>query len=284
MPDTMNTNQWAARGEGRFAPCPPTIQTLAPGYYAFRRTMMGSWLEARTLNTDKLLILDDAPTKGIIHNIRRFWKSKESFRLMGMLHKRGALVYGPPGAGKSAMIELVCQDVIADGGIVLATSSPSGVQDGISSVRAVEPNRSIVQLLEDIDNIIEYKEEDLLSILDGENQVENIVYLATTNNIEKIPGRIRNRPSRFDETVLVGMPSFPARRAYLASKLGTLAPPETLDKWAHDTEGFAIAHLREMIVGVVCLQNDYESVLTRLRAMNAQDLALAVTAEGKDDE
>ena len=38
-------------------------------------------------------------------------------------------------------------------------------------------------------------------------------------------------------------------------------------RWAADTEGLMIAHLRELIVGCLALGRPYEEVLGRLRAM-----------------
>ena len=272
-----NKTQWADHGN-QFGPSPITTPSIPPGYYEL--SPMGTTLRPKPFNTDKLLVLDDSPTTGIIHNIRRFWKSKETFKLLGLLHKRGVLVEGPPGAGKSAMLELLCQEVVREGGIVLASNEYPGITlAAINMIRSVERDRPIIALMEDIDDMLEDSERDLLMMLDGENQAEDIVYLATTNHIEKIPDRIKNRPSRFDEVVHVGMPSESARKAYLTSKVGSLVSPELIAKWAANTEGFAIAHLRELIVGVVALQQDFDIVLARLNKMNTADLAVEKSAE-----
>jgi hypothetical protein len=137
-------------------------------------------------------------------------------------------------------------------------------------VRQIEPDRNLIVVLEDLDEIIEaWGEKQILSLLDGEGQVNNVVYLATTNYPDRLGARIVNRPSRFDERIYVGMPSTAARLAYLqrigGEKFG-LSTAETT-KWCEDTDGFSIAHLRELIAAVLCLDQPYESVLERLRTM-----------------
>ena len=42
---------------------------------------------------------------------------------------------------------------------------------------------------------------------------------------------------------------------------------EELDKWVKDTENFSIAHLRELVAAVYCLDQDYKVTLKRLRSM-----------------
>ena len=57
----------------------------------------------------------------------------------------------------------------------------------IHIVRKVEKTRPLLCVIEDIDLVIEkFGEEVFLNFLDGLNSIENVVYVATTNNLEKI--------------------------------------------------------------------------------------------------
>jgi len=92
--------------------------------------------------------------------------------------------------------------------------------------------------------------------------------LASTNFPRKLGARIINRPSRFDDRIFVGMPSLESRLAYL--KLVTADEPLSegqAEVWAHDTEGMSLAHLRELVVAVRCLEQDYAEVVERLKSM-----------------
>lgn len=107
-------------------------------------------------------------------------------------------------------------------------------------------------------------------MLDGENQTDNVVYVATTNYPDRLGARIVNRPSRFDERIYVGMPSSAARLAYLtkAGSNGDAISAQKARQWADATEGLSIAHLRELIAAVLCLDQPFDDVLKRLRSMN----------------
>jgi hypothetical protein len=67
------------------------------------------------------------------------------------------------------------------------------------------------------------------------------------------------------------MPDNATRRNYLESIMnGKLDPgfiSDNIQKWVDDTQGFSIAHLRELVIGVNCLSGEYELVLKRLKTM-----------------
>ena len=153
-------------------------------------------------------------------------------------------------------------------GIVLIASRPSLLSEALKRFREIEPLRPLVVILEDIDTIIDrFGESEVLSILDGESQVENVVFVATTNYPEKLDGRVINRPSRFDQIVKIGHPNADARRMYLEHKLGTTKGPNNED-WIKETKGFSISHIKELIVAIYCQKSPVDEVLKRLKIMN----------------
>jgi SpoVK/Ycf46/Vps4 family AAA+-type ATPase len=199
--------------------------------------------------------------------MQKFWDMEDRYRKHGLLYKRGILLFGPPGSGKTATIALLNKILLDKAGVVVMCDHPKITSLGLEALRRIEPERRIICIMEDIDEIIEkYGEHDLLALLDGENQVDRIVMLATTNYPDKLGARIVNRPSRFDERIFVGMPTPAARHKYLTNILGEGAT-ENIDKWVADTDGLSIAHLREMTAAVRCLDQDYDVVLKRLKSM-----------------
>ena len=181
-------------------------------------------------------------------------------------------------SGKTATLTLLNKYLLDNGGIVIMCDHPKITSMGLEALRRIEPNRRIICIMEDIDEIIEkYGEHDILALLDGENQVDRIVMLATTNYPDRLGARIVNRPSRFDERILVDMPSTEARRKYLTHILGQI---NDIDKWVADTDGLSIAHLREMAAAVRCLDQEYDVVLKRLKSMKHK----IKTIEGQGDK
>ena len=257
--------QWHVGANDVFRPAGITRQTIPPGVYSFDRDDSGLFAKKINVITDSLIELPDNANEQVIRGIQKFWKMEDRYRQHGLLYKRGILLWGPPGSGKSVTICLLNKYLIENGGIVVMCDHPRLTSMGLEAIRRIEPTRRIICVMEDIDETIEkYGEHDLLALLDGENQVENICMLATTNYPDRLGARIVNRPSRFDERIFVGMPSAPSRRVYLKNILGDV--PE-LTQWVNDTDGLSVAHLRELTAAVRCLDQDYDRVLARLKTM-----------------
>jgi len=177
-------------------------------------------------------------------------------------------MWGPAGSGKTATVNLLMNDLVKRGGMVVLVQQPGIAIKGLHELRRIEPDRPIIVVLEDIEEMIEnYGEHGLLGLLDGEHQVSNVVVLATTNYPERLGERIINRPSRFDEVILVDMPSAKARYRYLKHVLKNTVPEEELQTWVAATDKLSVAHLRELVVATQCLGRPYAEVVDRLRRM-----------------
>jgi len=271
--DTKTEYQWTIAGPNAFRITGATVNKLPPGLYKITQDFWdNNYFELSNPDTDSLIKLPNTAGDKAIAGIRKFWKSEGLFKAKGHLFKRGVLLWGPPGGGKTAIVNQLSVDLISEDGIVLWINNPKIASAALPELRKVETTRPIICILEDIDEITgEYKEHELLSLLDGENQVNNVVFIATTNYPEKLDARMINRPSRFDEIIRVGMPSPKARSIYIRSRLNSEDLPDSeLTKWVVDTKGFSIAHIKELVVSVKCLGNDYETTLTRLKGMSSK--------------
>jgi SpoVK/Ycf46/Vps4 family AAA+-type ATPase len=156
--------------------------------------------------------------------------------------------------------------MIKKGGVVFIGEHPHILIKCLAQFRSIEPERPVVVILEDIDTIISmYGESAVLSVLDGEAQVSNIVFLATSNYPEKLDGRVINRPSRFDKIVKIDLPNAEARKMFLESKISELIV-DGVDL-VKETDGLSIAHLKELIISVYCQENPVKEVVARLSRM-----------------
>lgn len=259
--------QYALHGQG-YLPTTATKQKLDAGVYDIITTSSGNTLVKHEIVTDKLLRLPDSRSDEVIAEIEKFWTLKPKFQAYGFTHKRGILLWGPPGSGKTATISVIISQTIKSDGVVFIGNSvhPVNLSDILSKFREIEPDRQLIVVLEDIDTIIEnFGESEVLSIMDGEKSIDNVVFLATTNYPENLDGRIINRPSRFDRIVKIGMPSAAAREFYLTNR--AIGNDIDVHAWVAATEGFSIAHIKELIVGVCCYGNSFKSEVERLRKM-----------------
>ncbi len=263
----LDFSQWQVGPNGKFRAAAQTIKKLHAGIYKILSDDAGIFLQLQNVLNDNIVKLPETANTVVLEGMKKFWASKARYEKYGLVYKRGVLMFGPPGAGKSITINLLMHELISMGGIVLLCGHPELTETMLARIRSMEPTRSIIVVLEDIDEIIDkYGEHSILSMLDGENQISNIVYIATTNYPERLGARIVNRPSRFDERIMVGMPSALARKTYLETVCPSLTE-EQLALWVKDTDGFSIAHLRELVAAAFCLEQPYEDVIKRLNSM-----------------
>ena len=271
-PSDFDASQWTLVGPGAFIPAGKSFRSLPPGFYKPARDPNGRlFAELQPLLSDNLEILPGSCNGDVISSIRKFWASEELYKKYGLSYKRGVLFYGPPGSGKTANIIMICQELITvNNGVVLICQNTRLLIDFVHKLRQIEPTRSLVIVMEDLDEILSHNQRhDVLALLDGELSISNVVFLATTNYPERLDANISNRPSRFDDRILIDMPTDITRRAYLqkVTKLEPLSDYE-LDLWVSETNGMSISHLRELVVAVRCLGRDYRSTLKRLEAMS----------------
>lgn len=218
--------------------------------------------------TDGLIELPDDASIAILSEFDDFWSRRQAFKDRGFLHKRGFILWGPPGSGKTSCTNILIKRLIRDtDGIVLFLDDPSVAGLCLRLVRMIEPERPIVAIMEDIDALVQkYGEHEYLALLDGEAQVDRICFVATTNYPERLDRRFCDRPSRFDTVQYIGMPLAAAREAYLKAKEPSLTASE-LRAWVAQTDGFSVAHLKELIISVKCLGQSFEKAIERLDGM-----------------
>jgi SpoVK/Ycf46/Vps4 family AAA+-type ATPase len=218
--------------------------------------------------TDEIVRVKDTESDQIVKEISQFWLLGEKYQKHGITHKRGFLLYGPPGSGKTCTIWQVADEVIEKHQAAVIHGQHVGqITQVLQSIRQIEPDRKIIVVMEDIDQIVYQDEEGLLDLLDGKNQIDGVVYIATTNYLKRLPSRIRNRPSRFDRVVKVGKPSAHFRTEYIRSRNTDLSDEE-ITKWVVDTEGLSLAHIKELLVGTKVLGIAYDEVLGRVKEMS----------------
>ncbi|KAI4199168.1 MAG: hypothetical protein LQ350_004798 [Teloschistes chrysophthalmus] len=162
------------------------------------------------------VILDEGIKERIVADVKDFLRSETWYYDRGIPYRRGYLLHGPPGSGKSSFIQALAGEL--DYNIAILNLSERGVTDDrLNYLLTIIPKRTLV-LLEDVDaafsNRRAQSEADgyrganvtfsgLLNALDGVASAEERVLFLTTNHVERLDSALV-RPGRVDMTVRLG--------------------------------------------------------------------------------
>lgn len=226
-------------------------------------------------NRTDIIQFPDSKSVFIVKEMKKFWASEKKYKMLKKPYKRSFLLYGKPGVGKSCTISMLIEEMLKEEGIILKMqigASAANLSSILSDIRAIEPNRRVMVIMEDIDSLLNNGQtgvSTLLNILDGTSTLHNIVFIATTNYIDRVEGRVSDRPSRFDRVIEVLPPNIETRRLYLKHLTEKFPLPEhvSIEKMAKDTEGLSYAHLTELITATCIFDDDFAASIETLKGM-----------------
>jgi SpoVK/Ycf46/Vps4 family AAA+-type ATPase len=252
--------QWSTNDGQTFKATGNARKTLPPATYELQVDYDGvSFVKVKS-RSEELLAMD-GKHKEILDEISKFWDLKDKFNEIKMPHKRGFLLTGPAGTGKSSIVELVGKEVNERDGVVFEFKNVGAFSAAYRVFRNIQPDTPIVLIMEDLDSLMEGNESDILNLLDGVNGIDGVAIIATSNHPDEIDDRVL-RPSRIDKTFLIDFPEESTRRHYISHVLGD---DGDIEKWTSDTDGLSFADIKELYIATNLFRNDYEETLSRLR-------------------
>jgi ATPase family protein associated with various cellular activities (AAA) len=165
---------------------------------------------------------------GVLDTVRRqvMGVGEHRDRLLAAGHhlKRGVLLFGPPGTGKTHTVRHLMGDLPKATVILLTGLGLGMVREACALARAVEP---ALLVLEDVDLVAEERGHhpggqahpllyQLLNEMDGIGGDADVAFLLTTNRVDLIEAALAQRPGRVDLAVEVPLPDDADRRRLLA--------------------------------------------------------------------
>lgn len=269
MGEDENAMQYAKMG-GTLIPVGATIPRLDAGFYNVVRSEHGWGVAPAKPVSDDLIDIPGTPADEVMHDITKFLATKHRYMRVGLTHKRGYLLHGPPGTGKTSLGLMVGRRFVKDAdGVVFFIPNSGLLSIATDIIRAVEPGRPVMFLMEEADSFL--NDVIALSILDGELSLAGAVFVAMTNHREKMPPRIANRPGRFDRVMYVGAPPRAVQVEYFKRLIARLGEDhgDAPEHMATALEGIdlSMGHLREAFVSHILMGATMSEIAERFRQM-----------------
>ena len=217
-------------------------------------------------NTDEIYKLSNKIVNTILTEIDDFWNKKDLYEKHHILHKRGLLLEGPAGNSKTSTINLIIENILNNDGLIFIVRSLREFNllcDFLPIFRQIEPNRNVITIIEDIDQLIDMGggfDINILDFLDGKNSINHHLVIMTSNNTTRLSEALL-RPSRIDVRFILELPDKQTRYEYLEKKG---INKDKLNEYAEKTNGMTFAQLKELFISTEILNKDIDTAINKI--------------------
>ncbi len=181
-------------------------------------------------------------------------RNRDRLRDAGQHLKRGLLLYGPPGVGKTHTVRYLIGELTGTTVVELTGDTLHLVKQACSIARTLQPAMIVI---EDVDLIAEKRDHyhgetpllfTLLNEMDGLDEDADVVFLLTTNRADLLEPALASRPGRVDQAVHIDLPDAESRRRLVALYRGSLdLDLSRVDDVIARTEGVTASFLKELL-------------------------------------
>jgi hypothetical protein len=168
--------------------------------------------------------------------------------------KRGILLHGPPGTGKTHTVRYLLGRLTDVTIVILSGSALRLIGPAASIARSLQPS---VIVVEDVDLIAEGRGMSpgqhpllfqLLNEMDGLGEDADVAFLLTTNRADMLEPALAARPGRVDQAVEIPLPDADGRRRLIELYRGQLELADIdLDPVVARTEGVTASFIKELL-------------------------------------
>jgi hypothetical protein len=200
------------------------------------------------------LILPESDLDAIERHTVGIASHSDRLRDAGRHIKRGLLLFGPPGTGKTFSVMYLCGQMPGRTTIILSGQAAATLGQAAAIARSLQP---AMLVLEDVDLVAMERTMpgmgsnpllfQLLNEMDGLDEDADVIFVLTTNRVELLEPALAARPGRIDQAVEIKLPDPPCRRRLLDRYMqGMQTDGADRDDVIERTEGVSAAFLKEL--------------------------------------
>ncbi|WP_369068755.1 AAA family ATPase [Kineococcus terrestris] len=206
------------------------------------------------------VVLPEGALERVVRHVVGVGEQAQRLTAAGQHLKRGVLLHGPPGTGKTHTVRHLLSVTPGTTAVLLSGLGLRHVATAAHLARALQP---ALVVLEDCDLVAEDRSQhagdqpllfELLDAMDGLDGDADVAFLLTTNRADRLERALAQRPGRVDLAVEVPLPDERARRALLRLYArGLPLSPAALDAAAVRAAGTTASFTRELLRRAVLL-------------------------------
>jgi hypothetical protein len=201
------------------------------------------------------LILPEDLLKRIERQAMGLSKHATVLKAAGRHLKRGILMHGKPGTGKTLSAMYLAAQMPGRTVLVLTGDAAGSIETACALARLLEPATVILEDADLIGGEREYQSVganallfELLNQMDGLGEDADILFILTTNRPDFLEPALAARPGRIDLAIEVPLPDEGCRRRLIELySRGLKLELSDPDVWVRRTKGVSAAFVREML-------------------------------------
>ena len=188
-------------------------------------------------------------------NVLGFVENRPALRHLGQSTRKGILLYGPSGTGKTHTIRYLATNLPGHTTLIVTAEQVALLGAYMNLARLLQPAMVVI---EDVDLIARDRDEmgpceesllnKLLNEMDGLKEDAEILFVLTTNRPEQLESALAGRPGRIDQAIEVPLPD-DVGRTKLVQLYGRGLPLDQtiVGEVAQRTRGVSAAFIKELM-------------------------------------
>ncbi len=227
-------------------------KVIAFGMSEYRGNELVTFLPRPSL-TEEQIVLPEGVLAGIQDHVIGIAQHSEQLLAAGQHLKRGLLLFGPPGTGKTHTVRFLMSRLPDTTVVVLTGAAMRFISQAAALARRFQP---AMVVLEDVDLVAHDRSTtpggnpllfSLLDAMDGIGADADVTFVLTTNRAEVLERALADRPGRIDLAVEIPRPDAIGRDRLLRLYFADMPVTAELAPVVAATDGVTASFLKELV-------------------------------------